>query len=96
MSEQFKVGEIVIGQNHVYHTHHNGMEAEIIGALEMRRCIRLGGVVEMKLAYEVRWADGDVLFQVPHTLRRKQPPKREIDTVVSWKNCAWQPTGVPA
>lgn len=96
MSGQFKIGEIVVGQNFTVTTKYNGMEAEIIGGLEFRRARTSHGKLERGSMYRVQWADGKITSQFPHELRRKKPPKREIDTVVAWSDCAWRPAGVPA
>lgn len=96
MSAQFKVGDICVGQNLIYCPEINGMECTIVEGLEMRKWVLDNGEKGESLTYVVIWSDGERTAQAPHELRRKQPPKREIDTVVSWKNCAWQPAGVPA
>jgi hypothetical protein len=99
MSEQFKVGDIAVGIGFTTapNTNLNGMECEIIGPLQVR-CVKLipEGLDAYKLCYHVRWADGKETAAHPRNLRRKQPPKsaREIDTLVSWEDCAWKPMHV--
>lgn len=99
----FKIGEILIGQNHVMTTDRNGMECEIIGALEMRAG-RIGGVgpIETSLAYRVRWADGKEWGAKPVHLRRRKPPaadSHERTYMQMWRDMASkapQREGVPA
>lgn len=80
----FKVGEIVIGQNFILATSRNGMEAEIIGALEMRQwIIRDTGRMGESVAYKVRWADGEITSQEPPYLRRKKPPTTGEDAIMA-------------
>lgn len=76
MSEQFKVGEVLVGQNHVVHTDRNGMQCEVLGELRMRtgRSAALGGALKTSLQYLVQWADGRVWNAAPQYLRRRKPP----------------------
>lgn len=96
MSGVFKVGEIVVGQNHVYDTEYNGMEGQIVEGLETRRWVTERGEHGKGFVYVVEWATGERCATEPKNIRRKPPHKREIDTVVSWDICAWRPVGVPA
>jgi hypothetical protein len=97
MSEQFKVGEVVIGQNFVFSTHRNGMEAEIIGGLSERE-----GWDEVTLeyyastCYEVLWADGRITIQEPHYLRRRKPPTTGEESVLALFKRTPQREGEPA
>lgn len=88
----FKVGDVCIGQNYVLSTERNGLECEILEGLQ-DRFFRNNHTqsLEYGQAYLVRWSDGDVWAVKHYQLRKKQPPKREIDTIVSWENCAWSP-----
>jgi hypothetical protein len=75
MSEQFKVGDVCVGQNFVFSTDRNGMECTVIGGLQMRPGINhITGKAAWEMLYDVRWADGAESFQEPYTLRRKRPP----------------------
>lgn len=90
---QFKVGDICVGQNFTNAVARNGMECTIIGGLEWRTW-QDGGSSGVDMLYLVEWDDGEISGQPHYQLRRKQPPKREIDTVVAWGDCAWRPTAV--
>lgn len=81
----FKVGEIVVGQNITSQPEYNGMEAEIIGGLEPRRCHRnaTGEVLGTVMTYAVRWANGLVTAQEPHKLRRRKPPTTGEESIMA-------------
>jgi hypothetical protein len=86
MSEQFKVNEIVIGQNFIVDTQFNGMEAIIIGGLEMRPwSYEDTGESGESLAYEVEWENGEVTVQEPFTLRRKPPTTGEASVLALFR-----------
>lgn len=100
MTQQFKVGEICIGQYFVIDTELNGMECEIIGGLENAVGIDRLRRIHMGPAYLVRWANAEVSSVYPHNLRRK-PPKQSTDAwatemVKQVTKPAHQPEGVPA
>jgi hypothetical protein len=94
----FKVGDVCVGQNFIYDTCRNAMECTIVAGLEMRACFHAVVGANRRYCYLVEWEDGVVATVGPMNLRRKEPPKpaREIDTVVSWSDCAWSPERVPA
>lgn len=76
MSGQFKVGEVLVGQNLIEDTEYNGVECIVI----------VGPVPHVDLegmGYEVEWVDRSRSWQYPHTLRRKQPPSGE-QRVMDW------------
>lgn len=78
MSGNFKVGEVLVGQNHIFEKHRNGMECTVIGSL--KKCsgfFRGSGKVEFFDGYQVHWANGDVTNSKQKYLRRKQPPAGE-------------------
>jgi hypothetical protein len=93
---QFKVGDVCVGQNFARNTDRNGVECEILALDGVRESRGVSGVVGTW--WRVQWADGRVSNARTVNLRRKEPPKpaREIDTVVSWSDCAWSPERVPA
>lgn len=78
MKGQFKVGEVLVGQNYTIRTSRNGMECEVIAPLMLRQWHFDGEVpAGSGFVYEVRWADGHVNAAFPKNLRRKQPPAGE-------------------
>jgi hypothetical protein len=84
MSAQFNVGDIAIGQNFVLATDFNGMEATIVGPLEMRGGFDCGtGEWVETLCYEVEWANGDFSQQEPFYLRRRQPPTTGEQSIIA-------------
>lgn len=92
MSAPFKVGEVVIGQSHMATTDLNGMEGEVIGGLMMRTG-RVGGrpIIETRLQYLVRWADGREWNATPQYLRRRKPPAADSNErmyVQKWRDMA--------
>lgn len=100
MEAPFKVGEILIFQNGTTELTmlRNNKECELIGGWEMRQIGEVDHVSKSiktveKECYQIKFPDGLVLNCQPHQLRRRKPPTktREIDTVVSWGDCAWNP-----
>lgn len=89
---QFKPGEIAILQNCIDPSF-NGEECTILhaytGPYRDRRTGKEAGIIEN--GYVVRTARGDFGAAKRYQLRKKRPPHREIDTVVSWGDCAWKP-----
>lgn len=96
----FKVGDICIGQNFIIQTCRNGEECEIIGGLKERSGRNpITKIPSVKLMYRVRWSDSTIAVVTPNKLRKKNSPKRDtrdIDKVVSWEDCGWQPSKEPA
>lgn len=93
----FKVGEAVIGQNFIVSTELNGMEAEIIGGLTMRRGF---DAVTLEFAetmcYEVMWATGAVSLQEPWYLRRRKPPTTGEESIIAMFRTTPKREGVSA
>ncbi len=74
----FKVGEICIGVNLQHAKKYNGMECEIIGALDTYIITAQAGVSCESyyiIGYEVKWCDDSISYQQQSQLRRKQPPQ---------------------
>jgi hypothetical protein len=96
----FKVGDVCVGQGFVTEPTYNGAECVVIEYMGVVyvRCRLTGRNTGMHPTYRVEWAGGEVSYCAASHLRRKEPPKpaREIDTVVSWSDCAWSPERVPA
>jgi hypothetical protein len=86
MSGQFKVGEVLVGQNHVKGIDRNGMECTVLGALSQRVCHH-ESVDESYIAmrYHVVWADGMETHAAQNKLRRKQPPAGEQSVLDMFK-----------
>ena len=95
MTAAFKVGDVATGQAFVYNTEYNGMDCEIIAPLASYWAKHPAGHTRVAQFYRVRWPDGSVNLVRPIHLRPKKPPRREIDTVVSWADCRWQPVKAP-
>lgn len=94
----FKVGEILVGQNHIINTEKNGMECEVIGDLVMRTGYP-GGLnlpPETKLQYLVRWANGQEWNACPQYLRRRKPPTTGEQSIMSLLLTTPQREGAPA
>lgn len=95
MSKTFKVGDVAIIQNMSHFFERNGMEVEIVGGLKMRIAVQVAtGVMVNQMMYLVQWPDGEITGQQHHELRPKQPPRRELDEVVSWESVGWMPMDV--
>lgn len=77
MSEQFKVGEVCIGQNFTLDLDRNKMECEVLESAEYSIGIDSIGGLHFGPAYFVRWADGQESSVAPCKLRRK-PPKQDL------------------
>jgi len=89
-SEQFVVGEIVILAKPQYIMDIAGLEAEVIGPLKLRRNTRTD---EPFLCYVVQLQDGRRFGAEPHQLRKKRPPRKDLE-VVRWADCPWQPESI--
>jgi hypothetical protein len=98
MSETFKVGDICVFVNSRDWPEYNGEECEIIGGLALRNIMvsRHGDESKLELSYKVRMlCDGELFGPVPDQLRRKRPPREDLQ-IVRWADCPWQPEGVRA
>lgn len=79
MSENFKVGDIAIAQYFENFPEYNGVECEVINALEFRGVIDNDMTVrENVLRYRVQFPDGFVCGPAPHQLRRKPKADDQI------------------
>lgn len=89
MSGQFKVGEVLVGQNHIRNTEYNGMECIVTGELKMRRFTYIGYTdLYEEMRYKVQWANGIITSASQFTLRRKQPPAGEQSIMDMFKRPA--------
>lgn len=96
-SEKFEVGEVAILCNcppgsYGFALNLNGTEVIIERGLEFYSkevgdvyLITIGGVPNPNSSTDRRWAVS------PQCLRKKPRMKREIDHVVRWEDCDWQP-----
>lgn len=90
--DKFAVGEIAITQNSILLEDDN-KEVEIVGLLAVRPTYfeQAKLVIDME-CYAVR-EDGVIAHRGPNQLR-KRPSRGDMDTVVSWADCPWQPKEV--
>lgn len=78
MSNNFKVGEIVLAQFFEDFPEYNGEECEILNTLEFAGLILNDmSVKENVLRYRVKMRDGRVLGPLPHQLRKKLKPDEQ-------------------
>lgn len=83
MYGSLKVGDICIWQNVVGQgSRLNGTETTIVGINE--NGVRAPYLTDTRM-------DGGRCCAEPHELRKKTLPPREVDTVVEWDECPWQP-----
>lgn len=92
----FKVGEILIFQNGEHEPFRNESECELIGGWEIRQVGIMDHVAKKATnkdlaCYQVIFADGAVRNVQQYNLRRKKPKQDDINTVVSWDTCLWNP-----
>lgn len=74
----FKVGEIVLGQNFVNATEKNGMEGQVVRALTITTSQNIfTGVISTEPMYVISWADGCLRNVRPQNLRRRPAPSGE-------------------
>lgn len=79
MSTQFKVGEVLVGQNFVNRIQRNGQECIVIEGLFVTDHWDdiTGEKHGPEPMYRVEWPDGDQVLVRPRNLRRKHPPYGE-------------------
>lgn len=91
----FKIGEICVGHGLVIYPEYNGVECEIILSIRPHSGINWRtGNASHGMHYQVKFSDGSIQNIREINLRRRRPPSREIDTVVSWSDCMWKPSEV--
>jgi hypothetical protein len=102
MSAPFKVGEVVIGCNHISHPEYNGCEGVVISPLEYGEGVNLRtGEFSRDFRHAVQWADGSFSRALPSYLRRRRPPaadSNERTFMQKWRDMsgkAPQRQGVP-
>lgn len=75
MSEQFKVGEVAIGQNFVDFTEHNGEDLLVVGGLHYGEWVDMMALESCRgMYYQVQSICGEKFVVTPHQLRRRKPP----------------------
>jgi len=92
---KFKIGEIAI----VYCPGHkdHGTEVEIMTELRPPYFFNADGCMNSDYAYGVRWSGREyngTTWAAEKYLRKKKPPQRECDQLVSWEDCEWKPERV--
>lgn len=86
MSAPFKVGEVVIGCNHISHPEYNECEGVVTSPLEFSDGINLRtGEHSRDFRYTVRWADGSATRALPIHLRRRKPPASHTGERMFWQ-----------
>lgn len=89
-SETFAIGEIAIMCNSEFFPENDGQECTIVDGLEWRQG-QLSG--ELRLTYRVQRTDGALFLNMPHQLRKKRPPREDLQ-VTRWSECPWQPESI--
>ncbi len=96
MADKFEIGEVAIyvRPGSPYY----GQEVEILGGLTRYEPTQdhLGLEAAPYVGYQISSLIGDdwVMVSRPEWLRKKKPPRREMDQIVSWEDCAWRPATV--
>jgi hypothetical protein len=86
MSGQFKVGEVLVGQNCRRLPQYNGMDCVVrAGLARMQTQHRFTGEIIEGYFYMVVWSDGWESPARPDQLRRKQPPAGEQSVLDMFK-----------
>jgi hypothetical protein len=92
MSTPFKVGEVVIGCNHISHPEYNGCEGVVISPLEYGEGVNLRtGEFNRDFRYTVQWVNGSVSRALPINIRRRRPPASDSNErmyVQMWRDMA--------
>lgn len=96
MSGQFKVGEVVVGCNHVIDVGFNGLEAVITGPLEQHDWQHPDGSFGTDLCYALTWANGLEELATPNHLRRRKPPTTGEQSIMALFLVTPQPSKVAA
>lgn len=96
MSEQFKVGDICIGQNHITDVENNGMECTILSDGSFYAGPNRHGRYVSGVCFLVRWADGENRLAMLYTLRKKHPPRSAKSIMREAILKAQKPAKVPA
>lgn len=95
MSGPFRLGEVVLGQNFVDFTEHNGEELLVVGGLEYRTVTCLTSLKTVSgMSYKVQTKYGETFTCGPHQLRRRKPPTTGEESVLAL--FSGQPQAVPA
>ena len=91
MNERFEVGEIAIAVGWSVVPQYNGEEVLVVRPLRVRAAphLRTGRMVT-RPCYVVRCADGREFSPRPQSLKKKRPPREDLQ-IVRWADCPWQP-----
>lgn len=81
---EFEIGEILVVQR-VYKGLHKRFNGEEVLVMALP-----GGPRTAERAYLIKFKNGTEMGCYPEYLKR-QPKRRDLDTLVSWESCAWQP-----
>lgn len=102
MSEHFEVGEIAIyvRPGSPYY----GQEVEVLSCLiedDESTDVITGETLAASWGFVYQITDlypdtPGLMTAHPEWLRKKKPPRRDIDQKVSWNDCIWKPAGVTA
>ena len=97
MSEQLpsdlRVGDVAVWQNCTVNLWHNGVETTVIKGPGMLGYTDYDGTHRTEYGYHVQDSDGSIWFARPSNLRKKRPPREDLQ-LVRWDECPWQPENV--
>lgn len=95
MTDKFEIGEIAVLVGLAYYPELNGTECTILDGPRQKTTFGWrSGVTHDGIQYRVETSFGDKGWVLPQNLRKKKPPRREIDQVTTWDKVLWRPREV--